>query len=94
MPAKLIRRMDGLQPEQHVPLMVPDIGDAERIELVGWNVAAGDAVQVDQELCELVTDKASFPLESPYAGRIVEIRVQRGSLVRVGDVLAILDRSM
>lgn len=86
--------MDASQPEKQVPLMVPDIGDAERIELVGWNVGAGDVVQIDQELCELVTDKASFPLESPYAGRIVEIRVQRGSTVRVGDVLAILERSV
>ena len=74
-----------------VPLCVPDIGDAEKIELVGWNVKAGDTVQKDQELCELVTEKAAFPLECPQAGTIVSIEKAAGQTVRVGDTLAILE---
>ena len=77
--------------KKRIPLKVPDIGDAERIEVVNWNIQIGDAVSQDQELCELVTDKASFPLECPHQGRIVEISRQNGSNVKVGDQLAILE---
>ena len=74
-----------------IPLNVPDIGDAEKIELVGWNVELGDSVEQNQELCELVTDKAAFPLESPYPGRLIQIAKEAGAGVRVGETLAVLE---
>lgn len=76
-----------------IPLSVPDIGDAEKIELASWKVKAGDQVTEGQELCELVTDKAAFPLEAPHAGTIVSISRSTGDLVKVGEVLAVLDRA-
>ncbi len=76
-----------------IPLSVPDIGDAEKIELAAWKIQAGDMVTEGQELCELVTDKAAFPLEAPHSGRIVSISRAAGDLVKVGEVLAVLDRS-
>jgi pyruvate/2-oxoglutarate dehydrogenase complex dihydrolipoamide acyltransferase (E2) component len=77
--------------KKRIPLMVPDIGDAGSIEVVSWNVQPGQSVSENQELCELVTDKAAFPLECPHSGRIVEIIQPRGSTVKVGDALAILE---
>lgn len=77
--------------KKRIPLMVPDIGDAERIEVVGWNVQPGQSVSENDELCELVTDKAAFPLECPHTGQIIEITQPRGSTVKVGDQLAILE---
>lgn len=71
-----------------VSLKVPDIGDADKIELVAWHVTAGDTVSDGQELCELVTDKAAFPLESPHDGRIAKILEPVGSVVSVGQTLA------
>jgi len=76
---------------RRIPLNVPDIGDAEKIELVGWNVQSGDSVTKDQELCELVTEKAAFPLECPEKGRIVSIEKKAGETVKVGDTLAFLE---
>jgi pyruvate/2-oxoglutarate dehydrogenase complex dihydrolipoamide acyltransferase (E2) component len=76
-----------------IPLKVPDIGDAERIELVTWYVQAGDHVDEGQELCELVTDKAAFPLESPRNGRVTEILKPAGSVVTVGEALVYLQPS-
>ncbi len=73
-----------------IPLNVPDIGDAEKIELVAWYVAAGDTVNEGQELCELVTDKAAFPLESPRTGVVAEIKKDQGSTVEVGETLVML----
>ncbi|MBL8022308.1 MAG: lipoyl domain-containing protein [Leptospirales bacterium] len=75
-----------------IPLSVPDIGDAEQIELAAWRIEPGAQVNADQELCELVTDKAAFPLESPHAGKIVSIEKPAGSHVKVGEVLAYLER--
>ena len=78
--------------ETVVPLSVPDIGDADKIELVVWNVREGDVVSKDQELCELVTDKAAFPLESPFNGKIVKLLKEAGELVKVDETLALLER--
>ena len=73
-----------------IPLGVPDIGDAERIELVSWYVNVGDHVLEGQEICELVTEKAAFPLESPHPGQIMELKKAAGSQVNVGEQLATL----
>lgn len=75
---------------REIPLMVPDIGDSDKIDLVQWNVQVGDSVVEGQELCDLVTDKASFPLECPKNGTILRIEKPAGSHVRVGETLAIL----
>lgn len=74
-----------------IPLNVPEIGDAEKIELVAWRVSVGQHVQSDQEICELVTDKAAFPLESPASGKIVTVYKSAGENVRVGETLALLE---
>ncbi|MBI40888.1 MAG: hypothetical protein CMF59_14920 [Leptospiraceae bacterium] len=76
---------------REIPLMVPDIGDAEKIEIVSWNVEQGDKVTENQELCELVTDKAAFPLECPDNGTLKEIKRKAGESVKIGDTLAILE---
>ena len=76
-----------------IPLKVPDTGDAEKIELINWYVEVGAVVSEGQELCELVTDKAAFPLESPRDGTITEILKSAGSLVVVGETLVRLTPS-
>ncbi len=77
--------------KKQIPLIVPDIGDAEKIELVQWNINENDSVEVDQELCELVTSKATFPLESPFKGKIIKILKEAGTIVKVGEELAIIE---
>lgn len=71
-----------------IPLIIPDVGDADQIELVSWNISSGAHVQAGQELCELVTDKASFPLESPFDGTILSIKKNPGEEVHVGEIVA------
>ncbi len=77
--------------KKQIPLLVPDIGDAEKIELVQWNIKEGDLVEENQELCELITSKATFPLESPLKGRIIKILKPSGSFVKIGEELAIIE---
>ena len=68
-------------------MQVPNVGDASAIELVSWYVRADEEVSKGQELCELVTDKAAFPLEAPSNGRVLRILKPTGSQVEVGDAL-------
>ncbi len=72
-------------------LLTPDLGDAEKIELALWYVKQGQDVEIGQEILELVTDKAAFPVESPYKGRILEILASKGSNVKKGQILGVME---
>ncbi|MCT8334983.1 lipoyl domain-containing protein [Leptospira sp. 85282-16] len=72
-------------------LKTPDLGDTEKIELVRWLRKVGDSVSQGDEMIELVTDKAAFPVESPYSGILKKIIMEEGSVVKKGDILGIMD---
>ncbi len=73
-------------------LKTPDLGDAESIELVVWYKKVGDPIEEGEEVLELVTDKAAFPMESPYSGKLIEILKEKGSKVSKGQVLGIMEK--
>lgn len=75
---------------KEITLGVPDIGDAKSIELVAWKVKEGESIKKDQEVCELVTEKAAFPLESPADGVIHKLQKTAGQSVQIGETLAYL----
>lgn len=72
-------------------LKTPDLGDAEKIELVGWSKSVGDTIQEGDEILELVTDKAAFPMESPVNGILKEVKKQKGTTVQKGEVLGTIE---
>lgn len=75
-----------------VEFLLPDVGEGlEEGEIVSWLVAAGDTVARDQPLVEVQTDKALVELPSPVAGRIVSLAFGPGDLVKVGQVLVVLE---
>ncbi len=76
-----------------LPLLVPDTGDDSKIELIAWNAEEGEFVKEGQEICELVTDKASFPIESPQSGILSKILVPAGSEVKTGQEIALLSKA-
>ncbi len=47
----------------------------------------GDAVELNQTLCTVETNKAEVEIPSPYAGRIVELGGAEGDTLDVGSVL-------
>ncbi len=61
--------------------------------LLAWRKQVGDAVLRDETLVEMETDKVILEVAAPSDGLLVEIRVQVGGEVRVGDVLALIDTS-
>ena len=70
---------------------VPDLGDFADVEVIDVLVKPGDTVAVEAALITLETDKATMDVPSPAAGRISAVKVQRGSKVSKGDLIAVLE---
>jgi pyruvate dehydrogenase E2 component (dihydrolipoamide acetyltransferase) len=67
---------------------LPDIGEGiSEVELLQWYVKEGEAVQEDQNLAEIETDKAVADLPSPYSGVVSRLHYKPGDRIPVGTVL-------
>lgn len=71
---------------------LPDIGEGvTEGEIVSWLVNVGDSVADDQDMVEVMTDKATVTIGAPNAGTVSEVRAQVGDTVPVGEVILVLD---
>src|SRR5580692_8700129 len=71
-----------------VEIKVPALGESVTEATVAkWLVKAGDAVTIDQPLCELETDKVTVEVNASVAGSVVDLAVAEGTTVQVGGVL-------
>lgn len=67
---------------------LPDIGEGiAEAEIVAWHVKVGDMVKEDQQIADMMTDKATVEMESPVAGKVVAIAGEVGDQVAIGSVL-------
>lgn len=72
---------------------VPVPGESiTEVELGAWLVKSGDVVEMDAELVEINSDKATLTINAEGAGKI-EILKKEGEVVRVGEVVAKIDTS-
>src|SRR5690348_9823196 len=74
--------------EVKVPQLPESVQDAT---LVSWHKKAGDAVNRDENLVDIETDKVVLEVPAPVSGVLKEIRVKDGTTVGAGQVLAILE---
>ena len=58
-----------------------------------WLVKEGSSVKEDDPLAEVATDKVDSEIPAPSSGVIVEIKASEGAVVKVGDVIAILENN-
>lgn len=71
---------------------LPDIGEGvAEGEIVNWLVVVGDVVTENQEMVEVMTDKATVTIGAPKAGKVTELRYKVGDTVPVGQVLVVFD---
>jgi pyruvate dehydrogenase E2 component (dihydrolipoamide acetyltransferase) len=71
---------------------LPDVGEGlTEAEILGWSVAVGDEVKVNQVLVEIETAKAAVELPCPWAGRVTELLVEAGQTVDVGAPIIVID---
>jgi 2-oxoisovalerate dehydrogenase E2 component (dihydrolipoyl transacylase) len=71
---------------------LPDIGEGiAEAEIVAWHVKVGDAVEEDQQLADMMTDKATVEMESPVAGKVLEVAGEVGDQIPIGSVLVVIE---
>src|ERR1700684_920154 len=58
-----------------------------------WLKKAGDAVEKDDPLFEIFTDKVDAEIPSPVAGVLREIRAEEGATVQINTVVAVIGGS-
>ena len=67
---------------------LPDIGEGiAEAEIVAWHVAVGDRIEEDQQIADMMTDKATVEMESPVAGTVIMLAGEVGDQVAIGAVL-------
>ena len=71
---------------------LPDIGEGiAEAEIVAWHVKIGDTITEDQQIADMMTDKATVEMESPVAGKVVQLAGEVGDQIPIGSVLAVIE---
>jgi 2-oxoglutarate dehydrogenase E2 component (dihydrolipoamide succinyltransferase) len=71
-----------------IEIKVPALGESVTEATVGqWFKKPGDAVNADEPLVELETDKVTVEVPAPAAGVLADIKVEQGTTVGIGSVL-------
>ena len=72
-------------------LLLPDIGDFEKVEIVEVLVKAGDKIKKNESLVTLESDKSSVEVPSTDDGIIESVNVKIGDKISKGHLLATLE---
>jgi pyruvate dehydrogenase E2 component (dihydrolipoamide acetyltransferase) len=71
---------------------LPDIGEGVvEGEIVRWLISEGDAIEEDQPMVEVMTDKATVEIPSPVRGTVVGRLGAEGDTVAVGSILVVME---
>jgi 2-oxoglutarate dehydrogenase dihydrolipoamide succinyltransferase (E2 component) len=75
--------------ETLVDVTMPQMGvSVAEGTVVGWRVAVGDAIEAEQPICDISTDKIDTEVPAPASGVVTEILVEVDQTVEVGTVMA------
>ena len=71
---------------------LPDIGEGVvEGEIVAWHIKIGDLVKEDDEIVDVMTDKATVTIPSPVNGNVLSLSGDIGDMVAVGTTLISFD---
>ncbi len=68
-------------------VVVPDIGDFDAVEVIEILVSTGDILAKEDSIITLESDKASMEIPTPVAGKVVDINVNLGDKINLGDLI-------
>lgn len=72
---------------------LPELGeDIEKATVACWHKRIGEAVDTDDDIVEVVTDKATFNVSAGGKGILREIRFKEGEEAKIGDCLAVIEQ--
>ncbi|MBT3195314.1 MAG: dihydrolipoyllysine-residue acetyltransferase [Candidatus Ruthia sp.] len=70
-----------------VPVVVPDIGDFDEVEVIEILVNVGDELGEEDSIITLESDKASMEIPTPVAGTVESINISLGDKIGLGDLI-------
>ncbi|REE05880.1 2-oxoglutarate dehydrogenase complex dihydrolipoyllysine-residue succinyltransferase [Marinoscillum furvescens] len=74
-------------------MKVPAVGESiTEVTIAQWMKSDGDLVEMDEVICELESDKATFEVTAEAAGQL-SIKAQEGDTLDIGAVLCEIDES-
>src|SRR5215471_9261234 len=72
-------------------VVMPQMGESiAEGTIVRWIKKIGDAIDKDEPLFEISTDKVDAEIPAPGAGVLLEIRVKEGETVPVNSIVAVI----
>jgi 2-oxoisovalerate dehydrogenase E2 component (dihydrolipoyl transacylase) len=73
-------------------IILPELGEGiTKATIACWHAKVGDEIVVGQDICEAVTDKASFVIEAPATGKLRARYIDEGQEGQVGGVLGVIE---
>ena len=71
---------------------LPDIGEGiAEAEIVAWHIKPGDTIEEDQQIADMMTDKATVEMESPVSGKVIEVAGEVGDTIAIGSMLVVIE---
>jgi 2-oxoisovalerate dehydrogenase E2 component (dihydrolipoyl transacylase) len=71
---------------------LPDVGEGTaEAEIVAWHVKVGETIHEDQNMVDVMTDKATVEMTSPVSGKVIALHGEPGAMAAVGAALVELE---
>ena len=78
-----------------VNILLPAMGEGVIEATINkWLVTEGSVVREDDPIVEVATDKVDSEIPAPADGKLVSIVAREGSVVKVGDVIAVIEHNI
>ena len=74
-------------------LLVPDIGEFEKVEVIELLVKVGDQINLNDPVVTIESDKSSVEIPSTVSGKIESVSIKVGDKVSKGDELLSIESS-
>ena len=76
-----------------IEVKIPTVGESiTEVTVSQWTKKSGDYVEMDEVICELESDKATFELNAEAAG-ILTIKVEEGETIEIGTTVCTIDET-
>jgi len=73
-------------------ITMPEMGQAiKEAKISNWCKTTGENIQEDEILFEITTDKEESEIPSPVSGKLVKINFEEGEVVKVGQVIGVIE---
>ena len=74
-------------------ILIPDIGNFDSVDVIDILMNIGDAINPDDPLLTVESDKASMDIPAPFSGTVKEIKVKVGDKVKEGSLVAVIEKT-